>query len=36
VPNLVVTRDRLPNDLPAEPAARMEALIDRQIARMKS
>ncbi|MET0247849.1 MAG: DcrB-related protein [Sphingomonas sp.] len=36
VPNLVVTRDRLPDDLPAEPAARMEALIDRQIAQMNS
>ena len=33
-PNMVVTRDVPPTDLPADPQARMNALIDRQVARM--
>ena len=33
-PNMVVTRDRAPEDLPADPQARMNALIDAQVARM--
>ena len=32
--NMVVTRDTPPDDLPADPRARMEALIDRQVAQM--
>lgn len=33
-PNMVVTRDVPPRDLPTEPQARINALIDRQVARM--
>lgn len=35
VPNMVVTRDRMPPDLPADPTARMAALVDRQVAEMR-
>jgi len=34
-PNLVVTRDRVPDDLPADARARMDALMDRQVKQMK-
>jgi hypothetical protein len=34
-PNLVVTRDRMPDDLPAAPAARMTAIVDLQVAMMR-
>lgn len=33
-PNMVVTRDMQPKDLPADPQRRMNALIDRQVAQM--
>ena len=33
-PNMVVTRDVLPDDLPHDAQARMNALIDRQVAEM--
>lgn len=33
-PNMVVTRDAPPKDLPADPRARMNTLIDAQVARM--
>lgn len=36
VPNMVVTRDRLPTDLPGEPRLRMDTLIDRQVAQMET
>jgi hypothetical protein len=32
--NMVVTRDRIAPDLPTDPQARMNALIDRQVANM--
>ena len=32
--NMVVTRDAMPTDLPADPQARMAALLDRQVAQM--
>lgn len=35
-PNIVVTRDRMPTDLPAAPTERMHALLDRQVAEMKT
>ncbi len=35
IPNLVVTRDRLPGDLPDDPTERMTHLIDRQVAEMR-
>ena len=35
VPNMVVTRDKLPADLPAGGDTRMAALVDRQVAQMK-
>lgn len=33
-PNIVVIRDVPPKDLPADPQARMNALVDRQVAQM--
>jgi hypothetical protein len=34
--NIVVARDVLPPDLPAEPEARMTILLDRQVAQMRT
>ncbi|MDQ1077827.1 hypothetical protein QE401_000353 [Pseudoroseomonas cervicalis] len=34
-PNMVVTQDRLPPDLPEAPEERMAALLDRQVAQMR-
>ena len=36
IPNIVVTRDRMPTDLPSAPQERMNALLDRQVAQMRS
>ena len=34
-PNLVITRETAPDDLPPDPAARLEAFVDRQLDRMR-
>lgn len=34
-PNIVVTRDQLPPDLPPQPEERMNALLDRQVTQMR-